>query len=259
MRIEQTYAKYAKQLGATLVNKLYDTYIQALRMASDRIEEGVIGFVLNNGWLKGLSGRGVRKALSEEFAEVYVYDLKGDARTRGEEWRRQGDKIFDNQSRAGVCLLFLVKRKDKKGLAKIHYKAVKDYATKEEKFAELREWEDQPDQIPWQEIQPNQKHDWIDQGEEEFENFVKLGDKRNKHEITVFEQYSLGLATNRDTYAYNFSKDDLKKHMERLIDTFNEHLARVRSGEITPDNVEEKIEKDQRKIKWEQHFKGLVV
>jgi predicted helicase len=258
MRIEQTYAKYAKQLGATLVSKLYDTYIQALRMASDRIEEGVIGFVLNNGWLKGLSGRGVRKALSEEFAEVYVYDLKGDARTSGEEWRRQGDKIFDNQSRAGVCLLFLVKRKDKKGLAKIFYKAVKDYATKEEKFAELREWEDQPDQIPWQEIQPNQKHDWIDQGEEEFENFVKLGDKRNKHEITVFDEYSSGLATGRDAYAYNFSKDAIKEHMQRLIDTFNEHLDRVQSGEIMPDNVEEKIERDQRKIKWDSSLKDFL-
>jgi len=250
-RIEQTYAKYAKQLGATNVNSLYDTYIQALRTASDRIEEGVIGFVLNNGWLKGLSGRGVRKALSEEFAEVYVYDLKGDARTRGEERRRQAENVFGDQSRAGVCLLFLVKRKDKKGPAKIHYKAVKDYATKEEKFAELREWEDKPDQIEWQEIQPNQRHDWIDQGEEEFENFVKLGDKRNKHDITVFDEYSLGLITARDTYAYNFSRDELKKHMERLIDTFNKHLERVWNGEITEDNVEEKIERDQRKIKWD--------
>jgi predicted helicase len=258
MRIEQTYAKYAKQLGATNVNSLYDTYIQALRMASDRIEEGVIGFVLNNGWLKGLSGRGVRKALSGEFAEVYVYDLKGDATTRGEEWRRQGDKIFDNQSRAGVCLLFLVKRKDKKGPAKIHYKAVKDYATKEEKFAELREWEDKPDQIPWQEITPNQSHDWIDQGVEEFESLLKLGDKRNKHDITVFEEYSSSLKTARDPYAYNFSRDELKKHMGRLIGTFNEHLEKVWRGEVTKGNVEGKVEKDQRKIKWDNTLKDWL-
>jgi predicted helicase len=258
MRIEQTYAKYAKQLGTTLVNSLYDTYIQALRMASDRIEEGVIGFVLNNGWLKGLAGRGVRKALSEEFAEVYVYDLKGDARTRGEERRRQAENVFGDQSRAGGCLLFLVKRKDKKGPAKIYYKAVRDYAKKEEKFAELREWEEKPDQIEWQDINPNQKHDWIAQGEEEFENFVKLGDKRNKHDITVFDKYSSGLMTGKDAYAYNFSRDELKKHMERLIDTFNEHLGRVRSGEITPDNVEEKIEKDQRKIKWDRELRNWL-
>jgi len=258
MRIGQTYAKYAKGLGTTLVNSLYDTYIQALRMASDRIEEGVIGFVLNNGWLKGLAGRGVRKALSEEFAEVYVYDLKGDARTRGEERRRQAENVFGDQSRAGVCLLFLVKRKDKKGPAKIHYKAVKDYAKKEEKFAELREWKEKPDQIPWQEIQPNQKHDWIDQGVEEFENFLKLGDKRNKHDITVFDVHSIGLKTGRDTYAYNFSKDELRKHMERLISTFNEHLEKVRRGEITPNNVEEKLEKDQRKIKWDSGLKDWL-
>jgi predicted helicase len=257
MRIGQTYAKYSKQLGTTLVNSLYDTYIQALRMASDRIEEGVVGFVLNNGWLKGLAGRGVRKALSEEFAEVYVYDLKGDARTRGEERRRQAENVFGDQSRAGVCLLFLVKRKDKKGPAKIHYKAVRDYTKKEEKFAELREWEEKPDQIPWQEITPNQSHDWIDQGEEEFENFVKLGDKRNKHEIAVFDEYSSGLMTGRDAYAYNFSRDELKKHMERLIDTFNEHLERVWAGEITEDNVEEKIERDQRKIKWDGTLKEV--
>jgi predicted helicase len=253
MRIWQTYAKYAKQLRIASVNKLYDTYIQALRMASDRIEEGVIGFVLNNGWLHGLSGRGIRKALSEEFAEVYVYDLKGDARAKS---KKEGENVFPIQT--GNCLLFLVKRKDKKGLAKIFYKAVRDYAKKEEKFAELREWEGKPDQIEWQEINPNQKHDWIGQGEDEFESLVKLGDKRNKQDITVFDQYSLGLATNKDTYAYNFSRDDLKKHMERLIDTFNEHLERVRNREITPDNVEEKIERDQRKIKWDDTLRNWL-
>jgi predicted helicase len=243
-RIEQTYAKYAKQLGATNVNSLYDTYIQALRMASDRIEEGVIGFVLNNGWLKGLSGRGVRKALSEELAEVYVYDLRGDARARS---KKEGENVFPIQT--GNCLLFLVKRKDKKESAKIHYKAVKDYATKEEKFAELREWEEKIDQIPWQEITPNQKHDWIDQGEEEFENFVKLDE-------VIFNTSSSALKTNRDAYAYNFSKDDLKKHMERLIGTFNEHLEKVWNGEITKKNVEERVEKAQRKIKWDDSLKN---
>jgi len=249
-RIEQTYAKYANELGVTNANSLYDMYIQALRMASDRIEEGVIGFILNNGWLKGLSGRGIRKALSEEFAEVYVYDLRGDARKRS---KKEGENVFPIQT--GNCLLFLVKRRDKKGTAKIFYKAVKDYAKKEEKFAELREWEEKPNQIPWQEVIPNEKHDWIDKGDEEFEGFVKLGDKKSIHEIVVFNTYSRGLATGRDDYAYNFSKDDLKEYMERLIDTFNEHLEKVRRGEITKENVEENIEKDQRKIKWDRSLK----
>jgi len=160
-RINQTYADNAKNLGTTNANSLYDTYIQAIRMATDRIEEGLIGFVLNSGWLKGLAGRGVRKALREEFAEVYVYDLKGNLRTSGEEQRRQGENVFGNQSRAGVCLLFLVKKKDKKEPAKIYYKAVKDYAKKEEKFAELKEWEEKPNLIPWQDVISDDEHDWI--------------------------------------------------------------------------------------------------
>jgi predicted helicase len=254
-RIGETYAKYAKELGTTNVNSLYDTYIQALRMATDRIEEGVIGLVLNNGWLYGLSGRGIRKALSEEFAEVYVYDLKGDARKRGGERRREAENVFGDQSRAGVCLLFLVKKKNKTAPAKIYYKAVKDYAKKEEKFAELKEWEEKPDQIPWEEIVPNKYHDWLEQGEEEFENLLKLGDKRNEKEITVFGNYSLGLKTNRDSYAYNSSFEELKKNMGRLIETFNEHLERVWRGEIKEDEVEEKIEKDIRKIKWDYTLK----
>jgi predicted helicase len=72
-----------------------------------------------------------------------------------------------------------------------------------------------------------------------------------KLDEVIFNTSSLALKTNRDAYAYNFSRDDLKKHMGRLIDTFNEHLERVWNGEITPDNVEEKIERDQRKIKWD--------
>ena len=47
--------------------------------------------------------------------------------------------------------------------------------------------------------------------------------------------------------------------MERLINTFNKHLERVWNGEITPDNVEEKIEKDQKKIKWDSSLKDRLL
>jgi len=154
--------------------------------------------------------------------------------------------------------LFLVKKKDKKEPAKIYYKAVKDHAKREEKFAELKEWEGKPNQITWQEIVPNKKHDWIEQGDEEFEGFVKLGDKKNDNETVIFNTYSSGLKTNRDAYAFNFSRNGLKEHMGRLIDTFNEHLEKVQRGEITKKNIEEKIEKDQKKIKWDADLKDRL-
>ncbi|MCI4453484.1 MAG: hypothetical protein JHC25_00885 [Thermodesulfobacterium sp.] len=47
--------------------------------------------------------------------------------------------------------------------------------------------------------------------------------RENGNDIAVFDTHSLGLYTGRDTYAYNFSRNDLKNNMGRLIDTFNEH------------------------------------
>jgi len=80
---------------------------------------------------------------------------------------------------------------------------------------------------------------------------VRLVGRENRNDIAVFDKDSLALYTGRDSYAYNFSRDDLKKHMERLIDTFNEHLEMVWAGEITKDNLEERIERDDKNIKWD--------
>jgi len=82
-------------------------------------------------------------------------------------------------------------------------------------------------------------------------SFVRLVGRENKNDIAVFDKDSLALYTGRDPYAYNFSKDELRKNMERLINTFNEHLERVWAEEITKDNLEERIERDDRKIKWD--------
>jgi predicted helicase len=96
-RVEETYIKRAKEISigakkkGELFNSLYDQYIQALRVASDRIgEEGIVAFVTNNGWLEGVAARGLRASLAEEFAEVYVYDLRGNAREKGEARKREG-------------------------------------------------------------------------------------------------------------------------------------------------------------------------
>jgi hypothetical protein len=91
------------------------------------------------------------------------------------------------------------------------------------------------------------------------ERFVKLVVEENGSDIALFDTHSLGLYAGRDPYAYNFSKDELRKHMERLIDTFNEHLERVWAGEITKDNLEERIERDDRKIKWDSSLKDRLL
>src|SRR5699024_10841084 len=86
---------FVARTDATNKNSLYDSYMRAIRWASDRIGgEGVIGFVTNGGWIEGNTAAGVRKTLADEFSAIYVFNLRGNQRTAGETSRREGGKVF---------------------------------------------------------------------------------------------------------------------------------------------------------------------
>ena len=136
---ERIAATYAARTEATLKNSLYDSYIRAYRWASDRIgEKGIIGFVTNAGWIDSNSADGMRKCLAEEFSAIYVYHLKGNARTQGEQRRKEKDNVFGEGSRAPVAIVFLVKNPEATEHGKIYFHAVGDYLTRDEKLAELK-------------------------------------------------------------------------------------------------------------------------
>lgn len=102
---------YAKCSTATLKRNLYDSYILAVRWASDRIgESGVIGFVTNAGWLDGLAMDGMRKCLSEEFTSIYVLNLRGNINTYNP---AEGGNIFD--VKVGNAIVLLVKNPARMG------------------------------------------------------------------------------------------------------------------------------------------------
>jgi len=65
-----------------LKKSLYDSYIKAFRWASDRITEGIIGFVTNANWLNKDAMSGLRKCFAKEFSEIYVFNLRGDIRNK---------------------------------------------------------------------------------------------------------------------------------------------------------------------------------
>ncbi|MCL1889458.1 MAG: DEAD/DEAH box helicase family protein, partial [Desulfovibrionaceae bacterium] len=82
-RIAQTYAAGT---NATNKNSLYDTYIKAFRWSADRLLKeygGIVAFVSNAGWIDGNAMDGFRKSLEEEFSAIYVFNLRGNARTSG--------------------------------------------------------------------------------------------------------------------------------------------------------------------------------
>ena len=231
-------AKYAAGSKATNKNSLYDSYIKAFRWATDRLEEadkqekrnggGVIAFISNAGWIDGNAMDGFRKCLQKEFSSIYVFNLRGNQRTSGELSRKEGGKIFGSGSRTPISITILVRKPNHTGSATIHYEAVADYLSREEKLALVSERGSMlSDKMSLSSIAPNQAGDWINQRDGLFETFIPIGDKEEKAKKTFFVPfYSCGVKTQRDTWCYNFCKEVLASSMRRTIDFYNEHIGK---------------------------------
>ncbi len=125
---------------ATLKASLYDSYVAAIRWASDRIGgHGVTGFVTNGGFVDAGSADGMRKTLADEFARIYVYNLRGNQRIAGEQSRREGGKVFGAGSRNTVAITFLVKHPDHHGVATLRYRDIGDYLSRENRLRIVEE------------------------------------------------------------------------------------------------------------------------
>ena len=107
---EKIRSTYAANSSATNKNSLYDSYIRAIRWASDRLgDEGIIGFVTNGGYIDGNAADGLRAYLLKDFTSVYCLNLRGNARTSGEQRRKEKDNVFGQGTRATIAITFLVR------------------------------------------------------------------------------------------------------------------------------------------------------
>ncbi|MCR5834638.1 MAG: DEAD/DEAH box helicase family protein [Selenomonadaceae bacterium] len=218
-------ATYAAQTNAILKNSLYDSYIKAFRWASDRIKDcGVIGFVTNSGWLDAAAMDGLRKCFAKEFSEIYIFNLRGNARTQGELRRREAGNVFGGGSRAPIAITILVKNPEHEGDAKIFYRAVDDYLTREQKLYAIKNTSSVLDEN-FKPLTPNDKGDWINQRGDKFDNYLPLAPakKFDARSQSFFVTYSNGVKTNRDVWCYNFSRDNLEKNINTTIDYYNTH------------------------------------
>lgn len=257
-RISETYAEYYE--GANL-RQIYDTYKMAIRWASDRIQkQGVVAFVTSGSWIDGNSEVGIRACLAEEFSSVHVLHLRGNQRTQGERSRQEGGKIFGSGSRAPVAISILVKNPNATHEGcKIHYHDIGDYLTREEKLETLSEKESISGFSDWDTITPDKHHDWIDQRNEAFEKFYPLGSekvKAGKTDNAIFGLYSMGQATGRDVYIYNFSNDVCAENAQRMTQDYLNALQEYKDNpELT---VNEAAREHSSNIKWNDELKNKI-
>lgn len=267
------YEKYGKNSTANAGKATRDTLIQSIRMASDLLKDrGVLGFVVNGSFIDSKSADGFRKCVAKEFSHLYVLNLRGNARTSGEERKKEGDGIFDSGSMVTIAIVFFVKDSSVTNNT-IHYYEVEDYLKREAKLNLLANFENL-ESVPFKEITPNNKGDWINQREDAFDKLIPLKRDKKFQNPSIFDINSLGVVSGRDLWMYNFSPNILTQSVQTCIDTYNADLKRfnavfreafkqrtkgVKSGDRYKHLNDKEITTDKTKIAWTDGLKNKLI
>ncbi|NVN03377.1 MULTISPECIES: DEAD/DEAH box helicase [Asaia] len=261
-RIAETYAERST---ATNKRALYDSYIRAIRWASDRIGDcGVLGFVTNAGFLDANTANGLRQCLAEEFSSIHVFHLRGNARTSGATRQKEGGNLFDAGSRAPIAISILVKNPEAKEQGHILFHDIGDYLTREQKLKKIEELvsiKGLSDADLWQNITPDEHGDWLRQRDDSFGKFIAIGSKDKDAGLVLFSAYSSGVKTQRDAWCYNAGKQTLAENIQKTISAYNVELVRFNNKHPSLDRkAREKalpnfITNDSTLISWSEGFK----
>jgi predicted helicase len=252
-RIKETFIKHGTAQNQIVV---YDMYTRFYRWAMDRLDEnGIIAMITNRSFIDGRAFDGFRKIAASEFNHIYIVDLGGDVRANP---KLSGTKnnVFGIQT--GVAIMFLVKKNNLfEAQTKKEFKELKrDYPIAEEPVIEYRnkkyysvettrinyvrrpEMDTIEDKLNWlreskieiinfEVVSPDKNHNWINQSENNWDNLLPLIDKEAKSgkiEEAIFKLFSRGIATQRDEWVYDYSKDLLSKKMKSFIKVYQNAL-----------------------------------
>ncbi len=145
---KETFRSYFEVDGNPLQEKklwLHDDYVKFLRVSQwhlERAQFGVIGLVMNHGFLDNVTFRGLRYQLLDQFDVIEVLDLNGNSKKRGASSRLTRDEsIFDIGQ--GVAISLFSKPPGKRKKTSVRFGEV--WGPRESKLKEVAE-------APWEEL-----------------------------------------------------------------------------------------------------------
>ncbi len=200
---------------------LQGDYVKFVRWAQWRIDrngEGVVGYIVNNGFLYGIIFRGMRRSLMNSFNTIYCFNLHGSSRIGeiipdGE----TDENVFDIQQ--GTAILLCVKERDNTSPARIYYADL--WGSRTEKYATLSETDVQT--TTWTELTPDLP----------FYHFVPRHDQhREEYEIgwgltDIFQESSIGIITARDRLTIHNTPEGVRTTVTDFV-SLSESEARQR-------------------------------
>jgi len=257
-RIKDTYIKNS----TAQKSKVYDMYARFYRWATDRINgNGIIAFITNRSFIDSRTFDGFRKTVAKEFSYIYIVDLNGDIRANSKQAKANVFNIM-----TGVAIAFFVK-KENADTKYIKYFSI-DYETAKEKLEFLQT--NPLRTIPFDNIQADDKNNWINIADTDFEKHTLLIDKQNKlaqaikNKNVLFFKHSNGISTNRDEWVYDFDKTNLESKAQFFIDEYNSEVERWKDYKEKTNYIDIKAESnpvvdkflhDRNVIKWSKMIK----
>lgn len=238
--LRNTYVTSSK---SSLSKGTYDSYVKAFRWATDRLgDRGIIGFVTNGSYIDSNSTDGLRASFYKEFNYLYIFNLRGNQRTQGEQSKKEGGKIFGSGSRAPIAISILVK--DGSDNHKLYYHDIGDYLSRKEKL-QILENSNNINGLNWQKIIPDENQDWINQRDPNYQNYVSIVGEQ----ASPFYNNAIGVSTNRDAWVYGYDRSSVLKHVKTLEDNYNTEVEK---------NEREVGLLDPKKIKWTVKLKDYL-
>ena len=273
-RVRQTYIKEHISLAGRAPggNAVGNLYVKAFRWGSDRIlkqeQEGatpgprILAMVTPNSLSDAPSLAGMRKVLRDEFTDIYVANLRGNAYKSGIERKLEGETVFGSATRNGVQITFLVydPKKDTNKPATLHMAMVPDSMNLEQKFKWLEAlgnvYHEQFQTIP---VTPD--HAWVNLGNPKFGSLMPLCKKKTSKDgvpspYSISEIATNGIATALDAYAYSWSKEECARKARVLIDTYNKALDSWQEGRQTFEELTST--QNINSIKWTDTLKNAL-
>ena len=250
-RIKDTYVS----ASTAQKTKLYDMYARFIRWASDRLgDNGVLAFVSNSSFIDARGYDGFRKVVAEEFNELRIVDLKGGSRgVSGEEMKKQGGNVFG--VRVGIAVWFFVKNQSRKGTDIFYHECAPEMSARDKLdfLSQTRQLGD----IQFAHTVPDERNNWINQTDNNFDSLLCVADKAAKFaqtpadEKAIYKLFSLGVVTNRDDWVYDFDKRRLTAKVKYLVKIYES--ARKEFGGKDFDAAQLGTG-----IKWTRHLKNQL-
>lgn len=204
---------YFEVAGTPLQEKklwLHDDYVKFLRVAQwhlERARYGVIGFVINHGFLDNVTFRGLRYQLMDQFNEIELLDLNGNSKKRGATARLTRDEsVFDIGQ--GVAISLFSKSPSTKKSQSIRYG--ERWGPRDSKLKELAEseWDELVDQT----ITPLPPHYFLSprsfQASREYHQGILVTD--------LFPQGTSTVVTARDAIVIDTCRDRLLARIDEF-------------------------------------------